>query len=301
MSRRSMVSVLAVFVVLSLATVTLAADPIIGTWKLNVVQSKFSPIVLAFLKGAARKERTENYRGIEKDQIELSSNTILADGSSRAARAIWPAQGGLVVEHDPPVEGVSYVETVIEPGDWYLTVLQNGKQAKVIHKTVSKDGKVMTQTTTGTDPEGKPYKQMEVYDRVILEDPQLGTWVLDVNKSTFNFGPVPRSETRVFTMAGENLKFTSDGVDASGRLWHSEYTAKLDGKDYPISGSQDVDSISLRRVDPFVLEVMMKKAGKVAITGTRVISKDGKTATVTNTRTDAKGSKVSNVQIFIKQ
>jgi hypothetical protein len=102
-------------------------------------------------------------------------------------------------------------------------------------------------------------------------------------------------------MAGENLKFTSDGVDAGRRPWHSEYTAKFDGKDYPISGSQDFDSISLKRVSPFVLEVTMKKAGKVVITGTRVISKDGKTATVTNTRTNAKGEEVSNIQIFIKQ
>jgi hypothetical protein len=140
-----------------------------------------------------------------------------------------------------------------------------------------------------------------VYDKAMPGDPQLGTWKLDAKRSTFNFGPVPRSETRVFTMAGENLKFTSDGFDAGGKPWHSEYIAKLDGKDYPISGSQDFDSISLKRVSPFVLEVTMKKAGKVVITGTRVISKDGKTATVTNTRTDAKGQKVSNVQIFVKR
>jgi hypothetical protein len=88
----------------------------------------------------------------EKDQIELSSNTNIVDGSSRDVKAIWPAQGGVVVEQFPPVVGVSYIETIIDPGNCYVTVLRDDKQRIVIHETISKDGKVTRQTATGIDP-----------------------------------------------------------------------------------------------------------------------------------------------------
>jgi hypothetical protein len=63
-------------------------------------------------------------------------------------------------------EGVSDVEVLIGPGDWYLiALLKDGKQVGVRHETVSKDGKTMRSTVTGTLPDGKPFEQAEVYDR----------------------------------------------------------------------------------------------------------------------------------------
>jgi hypothetical protein len=56
-------------------------------------------------------------------------------------------------------------ETLIAPGDWYVTFLQNGKQRGVIHKVISKDGKTMTQPRKGVDAQGKPFEHIEVYDR----------------------------------------------------------------------------------------------------------------------------------------
>ena len=165
MSKPSITIIAVVVLVFTLASVTMAADPIIGTWKLNITQSKFSPVLQALQKKYTRKERTENYRVDEKDRIVLSTNTILTDGSSLVGGAIWPAQGGMVIVHDPPVADTSQVETLIEPGNWYVTIVKNGKQDMVIHKTISKDGKVLRQTFTGTDPAGKPYEHMEVYDR----------------------------------------------------------------------------------------------------------------------------------------
>lgn len=62
-------------------------------------------------------------------------------------------------------EGTSWVETLIDPGNWYVTRLQNSKQVALVHKTFSKDGKTMRQTTKGTDDQGKPYEQVKVFDR----------------------------------------------------------------------------------------------------------------------------------------
>ncbi len=60
---------------------------------------------------------------------------------------------------------VSYVQTLIEPGNWYRTALRDEKQVSFIHKTFSKDGKTMRQTHKGSDAQGRPYEDLRVYDK----------------------------------------------------------------------------------------------------------------------------------------
>ena len=68
-----------------------------------------------------------------------------------------------------------------------------------------------------------------------------------------------------------------------------------------MTGSADVDMIALKRVDASTVQITQKKAGKVVITGTRVVSKDGKVMTVTAKGTNAKGQKVNSVLVFDKR
>jgi hypothetical protein len=151
-------------VILFLAIIVLtspvwAADPIIGTWKLNLAESKFPATEVM------PKERTEFYREIDADLIEFEATGIEANGSPISFKATWPQQGGTVDILQGGNEETSYIETLIEPGDWYVTVLQNGKQVGVIHKTFSKDGKKMRQTYTSTDAQGHPFERLSLYDR----------------------------------------------------------------------------------------------------------------------------------------
>ena len=132
-------------------------------------------------------------------------------------------------------------------------------------------------------------------------DPQLGRWVLNLAKSTFNPGPPPKSQTRTFELTDKGVRYTSDGIDANGKPTHAEYLAKFDGKDYPLKGSGNADSIALKRRDLYTLEVTQKKGGKVVITGTRTISRDGRVATVTNVGTDGQGRSINDVLVFDKQ
>jgi hypothetical protein len=141
------------------------ADPIIGTWKLNVAQSKFSPVFLAMLKRAAPKESTEVYKEIEGDQIEFTGTAIRTDGSSSSWKLVWPRQGGTVKVLEGGIPGLSYVQTLIEPGHWYVTALMNGIQMGVRSKSFSQDGKVMNQMVKGFDLEGNLIEQIEVFDK----------------------------------------------------------------------------------------------------------------------------------------
>ena len=78
-------------------------------------------------------------------------------------------------------------------------------------------------------------------------------------------------------------------------------TANFDGKDYPVTGAPDFDTVVQKRIDTHTIEFTRKKAGKVASTATRVVSKDGKTSTVTDKGVNAKGEKFSNTLVYDKQ
>ena len=132
-------------------------------------------------------------------------------------------------------------------------------------------------------------------------DPMMGTWELNVAKSKFSPGPAPKSQTRTYEASGAGVKYTAKGVDAEGKPTLTQYTANFDGKDYPITGSPDSDTISLKKVDAHTVEATQKKAGKVVLTSKREVSKDGKTMTVTNKGTNAKGQAVDNVVVFDKK
>jgi hypothetical protein len=132
-------------------------------------------------------------------------------------------------------------------------------------------------------------------------DALVGTWELNVAKSKFSPGPGPKSETRTYVLAGPDIKATARGVDSTGKPTTAEWTVNYDGKDRPQTGNPDADLLSLRRVDAFTIEFTQKRAGKVVITGTRTISKEGKVMTITTKGTNARGQTVNDVEVFEKR
>jgi hypothetical protein len=57
------------------------------------------------------------------------------------------------------------------------------------------------------------------------------------------------------------------------------YTAKLDGRDYPVKGSIFSNSVSLKRVDERTIEETQKRDGKVIGVAKMTVSSDGKKMT----------------------
>ena len=131
-------------------------------------------------------------------------------------------------------------------------------------------------------------------------DPAAGTWELNLAKSKFSPGPPPKSLTRTYEVIGAGVKYTAKGIDANGKPTLVQFTAKYDSKDYPVTGSPDFDTISLKRLDASKSEATLKKAGKVVQTTTRVVSKDGETLTLTVKGMNAEGQTVNDVLVFDK-
>src|SRR6185369_8957498 len=130
-------------------------------------------------------------------------------------------------------------------------------------------------------------------------NPQMGTWKLNEAKS--KFAGKARNQTVVYEASGDQTKVTVDGVDENGAAVHNEWTGKFDGKDYPVTGDANSDARSYRMINKNTLAMTVKKDGKATVNGRIVVSRYGKTRTVTTTATDAQGKKVTNVAVYDKQ
>jgi len=132
------------------------------------------------------------------------------------------------------------------------------------------------------------------------ENPNMGTWKLNEAKSKIPTG-VGKNTTVVYSAAGDEIKVTTDGVDASGNPAHSEWTGKFDGKPYPVTGSDSVDSRSVLAKGDRTLEITNMKGGKAVGTGKVELAKDGKSRTLETDGTTADGKKYKAKYVFDKQ
>lgn len=132
-------------------------------------------------------------------------------------------------------------------------------------------------------------------------DPVIGTWRLNATKSTFTSGPALKSQTRTYSQNGQRIALVMKSTSADGKETTSETMYQLDGKDYPVTGSPDFDSLSAQQVDPQTAKFTLKRGGKAIGTTTRTVSKDGKTLTSKMKLTSASGGETDHVLVFDKQ
>ena len=129
--------------------------------------------------------------------------------------------------------------------------------------------------------------------------PQLiGTWRLNVAKSKYSPGPPLRAETRVYTKGPDGVKGVVSRVYSDGRTEKFEYMANF-GKDLMVTGIEEYDSVTLRKVDELTSDAVLSHAGTVYGVARRAISADGKTMTITFDRKSTE-TPVHNVAVYDK-
>lgn len=147
-------------VVLAIAAVTgLAADNSVGTWKLNIEKSKYTPAPLPVKSLTSVREAAPGgvkvtVTGERVDAAPLNSTyTAKYDGSATA-----------VTGTGTPYDSISIKQVNAN------TFTYNAKQTKGKYRAngrtvISSDGKTMTTTAKGTDPDGKAMVLKLVYDK----------------------------------------------------------------------------------------------------------------------------------------
>jgi len=78
----------------------------------------------------------------------------------------------------------------------------------------------------------------------------------------------------------DTLKLSQEGIDNKDQPFKLSYEANYDGKDYPVTGDPETDSVSLQRVTDREIKFTLKKTGKVVSKLDVVVSKDGRSTTI---------------------
>jgi hypothetical protein len=152
---KTRIAVLAAALSFTAAAVCFAANPHMGTWKLNEAKSKLVP--------GMGKNTTVTYAE-QKDKIKITVEGIDKDG--KPTHSVWvgkfdgkayPVKGNL------PYNSVAY--RVVNDRTNDITAMKDGKIGWSGQITVAADGKSRTVTINGTDANGKKFKGKAVYDK----------------------------------------------------------------------------------------------------------------------------------------
>jgi hypothetical protein len=129
----------------------------------------------------------------------------------------------------------------------------------------------------------------------------VGSWNLNVAKSTFKPGPAPKSGTRTYTETADGVSFTFTTVAADGTTTTGQATYRYDGKDYPVTGSPNYDTLAVKKINGTTALSTLKLGGKVVGHTTRSVSEHGKVLTLKSKGKTAKGSKFEDTAVYDKQ
>ena len=129
-------------------------------------------------------------------------------------------------------------------------------------------------------------------------DPLLGTWELNVAKSSYVPAPGPKAQTVVISGTDQARKLVVDITPDAGAPMHWE-VAGAANQDLPVVGvNPNADTYTFRRVNQTTTEARYKKGGKPTITQTAVVSADGKVLTVTGRGINAAGNTVNTTAVY---
>jgi hypothetical protein len=137
------------------AAACLAADPQMGTWKLNESKSKITPGTL---------KNTQVVYSSMFGQVKIKADGIDAKGKPQHTEWSGKFDGkDYPVTGDPNSDARSY--TKVDERTLTTTNKKNGKVTVTGQIVVSPDGKTRTVTLNGTTPKGKKFKNVAVYDK----------------------------------------------------------------------------------------------------------------------------------------
>ena len=149
-----------VLVVLAITTVSaLGADNSLGTWKVNIAKSKYTPAPIPLKSLTAVREAAPG-------GVKVTTTGERTDGMAINASytAKYDGSAAAVTGTGTPYDSMS-IKQVDANTFTYEAKQTNGKYRSSGRSVVSKDNKTMTTTAKGTDADGKPMMLTLVYEK----------------------------------------------------------------------------------------------------------------------------------------
>lgn len=223
-------------------TLASAQNPFVGTWKLNQAKSH--------LTGNTLKYSTAP-NGSIRETSTAGSYTFKTNGQAYSA---------------PFDSSVRWKQT--SPSTFETTYRRNGMLLDSDAIKISADGKTMTVISSGTNPNGSPFRDTETFTRVEGTSGLMGNW----------------KSTKVNSSTSPILEFAANGDNAITWIL-PEIKARLDmtfdGKDVaPVGPTVPKGlTISATKNNPRSFSYVEKLNGTAKFKGTITVSKDGKSLT----------------------
>ena len=141
------------------AVAALGADNSIGTWKVNVEKSKYTP-------GAFPLKSLTSVREAVPGGVKVTNTGERADGAAINASytAKYDGSAAAVTGTGAPYDSIS-IKQVNANTFTYDMKQTNGKYRSRGRSVISSDGKTMTSTAKGTDANGAPVTVTMVYEK----------------------------------------------------------------------------------------------------------------------------------------
>jgi hypothetical protein len=240
-----------------------ADEPFIGKWKLNLSKSKLADQMTIAPAGA--NKYTLTFAGIG------DTETLVADGTDQ-----------------PGVQGSTISITIESPNNWKIVRKQGGRTVVDANWKLSDDGKTLTDTFLGNQPDGSTAHVDLVYKRADKSAGSSGipgTWETTEEKMDTSY------EMEIRPYENDGLTFQVSGGGPANNV-------KFDGKEYSAAGASPAPgsaTTSARRLGDHSIELTKKLKGKIVETREITISPDQKTMTMTRHLVD---QRVPNVLIF---
>jgi len=224
----------------------LAQSPFDGAWRADLSKSKqdTKPVVIYLAQGWYHCESC------------VPSYAIKADGSDQAVTG-------------QSVDTMSVKE--VDPKTLAIVGKKDGKVAYEMTANVSADGKMLTNKFVGHPPNSDTPVNFTTTSKRVGTLPS-GVHATSGQWLALKSGASENGLMTTYKMNGDELTLT--------RPTGETYTAKFDGKEYPVKGSYGYDSVSLKRLGDNSFEETDKLNGKVIEIDTWTVSNGGKTLTV---------------------
>ena len=113
-------------------------------------------------------------------------------------------------------------------------------------------------------------------------DRAVGTWRYLSLESSYESGQGPLVSQRrwISSTDGSAVTFVHDFTSQDGEASHLEFTARYDGRQYPVDGSALYNTVSLHWISEHEVRQVFKLDGKTTVEATRTVSPDGKRLTI---------------------
>src|SRR5213080_2305868 len=152
---KTRIAVMALAVSFMAAGACFAANPHLGTWKLNEAKSKLAP--------GMGKSTMVTYTE-QKDKIKVTVEGVDKDGKS--THGVWVGKfDGKAYPTKGKLFWSSAAYRMVNDRTNEITTWKDGKVVWSGRIEVSKDGKSRTVTMNGTSADGKKFKGKAVYDK----------------------------------------------------------------------------------------------------------------------------------------